>query len=252
MSLLIALPAAVLGLALTATPAMAFSLNPEAGSPGIGSFNDLHTILTIIAVILVVVVNVWLVRAARAGSRHRNNGGSTGPSQAVVTAGLAILAIGIFVVGAALSHKGREVPTSTATVAELEEGQPLMIETTGQQWLWRYNYPNGAFSYRRLVVPTGVTVGLRLRSSDVVHGWNVPSLTGKAQAVPGRTSTIYFRADKEGVHKGHSSVLSGQGYATMQIEVDAVSPQQYESFIDQQKTDLQNAQDAVEPASTNS
>lgn len=230
---------------------MAFSLNPDAGSPGIANFTDLHTILMVIAVLIVIAVNVGLIRGAGRRSRHRETG-DNGPSQWAVASGLAVGAVFIFVVAAALTHKGREVPVSTSTVAELEQGQPLEIVTTGQQWLWRFNYPNGAFSYRRLVVPTGVTVALKLRSIDVVHGWNVPSLTGKAQAVPGRISTIYFRADEEGVHEGRSSVLSGQGYSTMQIEVDAVSPDQYESFIDRQKNDVQSAQDAVERNSANS
>lgn len=232
------------GLALSATPAMAFSVNPEAGSPGIGNFGDLHTILAIVAIVIVVVVNVWLIRAVRPGPRDNSTVGG-GLSQGALATGLAIFALFLFATATLLSHKGRETPVSTATVTDLEQGQPLEISTTGQEWLWRYNYPNGAFSFRRLVVPTGVTVALKLRSIDVVHGWNVPSLTGKAQAVPGRTNTVYFRADEEGTHTGFSSVLSGQGYSTMQIEVDAVSPQQYESFIEQQKTDIQNAQDAA-------
>lgn len=245
-SLLIALAAALVGLALSAAPATALSLNPEAGSPGIGSFNDLHTILFVIVVLVVVGFNLWLLRAARARARHTGAPRRKAPSQAIVAAVLGVFALFIFVTATALSHKGREVPDSVATVAELEEGQPLAIRTTGQQWLWRFDYPNGAFSYHRLVVPTGVTVALGLRSIDVVHGWNVPSLTGKAQAVPGKTNTVYFRADEEGVHTGRSSVFSGQGYSTMQIEVEAVPPAEYERFIDQQKTDIQDAQDTVE------
>lgn len=245
MYLFAAFIATTLGFAAGATPAMAFSFNPEAGSPGISNFNDLHTILTLIAVAAVVAINLWLFSAARGRSGGRASSDRTGPRQGAVVAGLAVLALFIFITSTTLSDKGRETPESTATVADLEQGQPLEIVTTGQQWLWRYNYPNGAFSFHRLVVPTGVTVALKLRSIDVVHGWNVPSLTGKAQAVPGRTNTIHFRADEEGTHRGYSSVLNGQGYATQQIEVDAVSPKQYESFIDQQKTDIQSAQDTV-------
>jgi len=245
-SLLFAL---ILGMAAGATPAMAFPGNPDAGSPGIESFNDLHTILFVIVVVAVVIVNVWLLGAAR--GRARRDGNRPGPRQGVMVAALAVVALFVFASSAALSHKGREIPASTASVTDLEKGQPLEILATGQQWLWRFNYPNGAFSYRRLVVPAGVTVALRLRSIDVVHGWNVPSLTGKAQAVPGRTNTVYFRADKEGSHSGYSSVLNGQGYSTMQIEVDVVSPPKYEIFIEQQKTDIQNAQDAVERVPSN-
>ncbi|MCO5315186.1 MAG: cytochrome c oxidase subunit II [Solirubrobacterales bacterium] len=251
MSLLAAFVVSVLGMAATASPAMAWSFNPEAGSPGIANFNDLHTILALIVVVAVVGINLWLLRAARGRSGRSNQESRPAPRQGAVVAALSLLALFIFVTSAALTHKGRETPESTGIVAELEQGEQLPILATGQQWLWRFNYPNGAFSYRRLVVPTGVTVALQLRSIDVVHGWNVPSLTGKAQAVPGRTNTIRFRADKEGTYDGRSSVLSGQGYSTMAIQVDAVAPAQYDSFIEQQKTDIQTAQDAVERSSSN-
>lgn len=246
MSLLTALVAALVGLAVSAAPAMALSLNPEAGSPGIEKTNTLHWILFIVLVIAVVAVNLAILRAARTRTRHNPRPEGKGPNQLRVGIGLSVVAIAIFVTATVFSDKSREVPVSAETVAGLDEGQPLSIRTTGQQWLWRFDYPNGAFSYRRVVVPTGVTVALQLRSIDVVHGWNVPSLTGKAQAVPGKTNTVYFRADEEGVHKGQSSVLSGQGYSTMQIEVDAVSPHEYETFIAQQKTEIQEAQDTVE------
>lgn len=241
-----ALMAALTGLAVTAGPAMALSLNPEAGSPGVGKANTLHWILLILIVIAVVVVNLAILRAVRSRSRHVPATESRGPGQFTLGIGLGVIALAIFITATIFSDQSRQVPVSTETVAELTEGEPLPIRATGQQWLWRFDYPNSSFSYRRLTVPTGVTVALNLTSIDVIHGWNVPSLTAKAQAVPGQTNTVYFRADREGIHKGRSSVHSGQGYATMEIEVDAVSPQEYETFIDQQKTALQDAQDAVE------
>jgi heme/copper-type cytochrome/quinol oxidase subunit 2 len=159
--------------------------------------------------------------------------------------GLAALALAIFATATVYSDKAREVPVSSQTVAGLSDGKQLDIKATGQQWLWRFEYPNGAFSYQRLVVPAGVTVSLRLDSIDVIHGWNVPSLTGKADAVPGQSNRVYFRADEEGVHQGRSSILSGQGYSTMAAEVAVVSPEKYEAFVEQLKTDIQSAQDSL-------
>ena len=56
----------------------------------------------------------------------------------------------------------------------LAHSEPLQIEATGQQWLWRYDYPNEAFSYYKLVVPVDTTVELDLVSTDVIHTWDVP------------------------------------------------------------------------------
>lgn len=309
-SLLAALGGFLSGMAILAGPAMALSLNPDAGSPGISKVNDFHTIIFIVIAIAIVVVNVAIIRAARPRTRHvpssggsgssserktevglgalalvifvaaivffytvsfvlamiaialialtilrieRNRQDATGSSaqgtgtqgQAAVGIGLGFVALAIFVTATVFSDQSREVPVSSETVAGLSEDKQLEIRATGQQWLWRFQYPNGAFTYHRLVVPAGVTVALRLDSIDVIHGWNVPSLTGKADAVPGQSNRVYFRADEEGVYKGRSSILSGQGYDTMEAEVEVVSPQAYESYIEGLKTDIQSAQDSV-------
>lgn len=231
---------------MTASPAMALSLNPDAASPGIEHANSLHWILFIVIIAVIVVVNLAILKAARPRSRavtpkpHRKFSGTR------LTIALGAFALALFIVATVFSDKSREIPVSTETVSGQVEGKPLEIRATGQQWLWRFDYPNASFSYRRLVVPTGVTVKLNLESTDVVHGWNLPELTGKAQAIPGQTNPIYFRADDPGTYNSRSSVFSGQGYDTMEIEVEAVSPDEYEAAIEKLKTDTQAAQDKVE------
>ena len=79
----------------------------------------------------------------------------------------------------------------------------------------------------------------------MIHTWNVPELAGKRDAVPGKTNHVVFRADEEGVFDGQAATLSGQAYAAMRTEVEVVSPEEYEAFVKQQKTDIQAAQDRV-------
>jgi len=232
--------------ALNASPAMALSLNPDAGSPGIEDANTLHWILFILLVVAIVVVNLAILRAVRPRTRAVTPKKGRRISQTKLVAGLGVFAIALFIVSTVFSDKSREIPVSTETVAGQTEGQPLVIKASGQQWLWRFNYPNHAFSYRRLIVPAGVTVRLDLTSTDVVHGWNVPELTGQVQAIPGRTTPVYFRADEPAVYHSHSSVLSGQGYDTMEIEVEVVEPSEYESRIEELRAQIQEAQDKVE------
>lgn len=232
---------------LLAEPAWALSLNPDAGSPGIEKANAIHTIVFIVVVLGILLVNVAIARAAKPSSLYVSGSGAASRWTAGRVAGLlSLLAVALFVVATVFSSSARSVPESEATVAGADSGKVLTIDVTGQQWMWRYSYPNGAFGYHRLVVPAGVTVGLDLTSSDVIHGWNVPSLTGKAQAVPGKTNTIYFRADEPGTHRGWASVLSGQGYADMEALVEVVSPEEYEEYVRRLKADIQFAQDDVE------
>jgi cytochrome c oxidase subunit II len=73
----------------------------------------------------------------------------------------------------------------------------------------------------------------------------VPELAGKFDAVPGKLNEVFFRADQEGTYGGESATFSGQGYAAMRTEVEVVSPEEYEAFIENQKKDIQAAQDRV-------
>jgi len=248
LSLLIALGTILSGMAIVAGPAAAFSLNPDAGSPGIAEVNDFHTIIFIVILVAIVVVNLAILRAARPRQRHVKSSDDRRGRGSQLKVGLVLSAIAlvVFVTATVFSDRSREVPVSSQTVAGMSEDKQLEINATGQQWLWRFNYPNGAFSYHRLVVPAGVTVALRLDSTDVIHGWNIPSLTGKADAVPGQSNRVYFRADEEGVHSGRSSILNGQGYDTMAAEVEVVSPDEYEAYVKRLKSDIQAAQTNAE------
>jgi cytochrome c oxidase subunit 2 len=207
------------------------------------------TIGFVAAAILIVAVNVALFYVLR---RYRSERGAE-PRQvsggrriqfrvgAVLTAFAAIL----LVLSIVFTDKAREAPATGADGLEVAHSAPLEIEATGQQWLWRYDYPNGSFSYYKLVVPVDTTVSLDLLSTDVVHTWFVPELAGKRDAVPGKHNQVVFRADEEGTFEGNSATLSGQAYAAMRTAVEVVSPEEYEAFIKSQKAGIQAAQDRV-------
>jgi cytochrome c oxidase subunit II len=200
-------------------------------------------------VILVIAVNAALFYAVR---RFRSERGAA-PRQlhsgrrlqfrvgAVLTAFAALL----FILGVVFTDNARETPTTGDAGLASAQSQPLQIEATGQQWLWRYDYPNGAFSYYKLVVPVDTAVELDVLSTDVVHTWNVNDLAAKADAVPGKSNKIFFSADEEGVYEGDSATLSGQAYASMQTAVEVVSPEDYESFIETRKSEIEAAQERV-------
>jgi cytochrome c oxidase subunit 2 len=218
-------------------------------SPGTDQIDTLFWIGFFAAAILIVVVVGALLYVVR---RYRSERGAE-PRQLLsgrrlqfrVAGVLTVFAALLFIVGIVFTDNAREKPnTGEAGLASLK-GEPLKIEATGQQWLWRYGYPNGAFSYYKLVVPVDTAVELELVSTDVVHTWNVEELARKADAVPGKTNKILFSADEEGAYLGDSATLSGQAYAAMRTEVEVVSPDEYEEFVETQKEEIQAAQEKV-------
>ena len=218
-------------------------------SPGTDQIDTLLKIGFIAAVILVLAVNTALFYAVR---RFRSERGAA-PRQLLGGRGLqfrvggllTVFALLLFILGVVFTGKARQTPSTGDAGLASAKSEPLKIKATGQQWLWRYDYPNGAFSYYKLVVPVDTAVELELLSTDVVHTWNVNDLAPKADAVPGKTHRIVFSADDEGGFEGDSSTLSGQAYAAMRTEVEVVSPDEYEEFIESQKTEIEEAQDRV-------
>src|SRR5262249_54749286 len=144
-------------------------------SPGTDQIHTLLWIGSIAAAILVIVVNVALFYAVR---RYRGERGSE-PRQLLsgrrlqfrVGAVLTTFAAVLLILGIVFTDKAQRTPTTTSAGLASAKTEPLKIKATGQQWLWRYDYPNGAFSYYKLVVPTDTAVELELVSTDVVHTW---------------------------------------------------------------------------------
>jgi cytochrome c oxidase subunit II len=263
--------AVLVALAVAAAPASANLISPEpAHSPSAGDANTLYWITLLVAVLLMLAVNGALLAAvvrfrAKRGREPRQLSGGRG-LQLRVSGALAAVAVSTFVVSVVFTEKARKVPStgpeglrSSAAVVgggaaaptggpvppPSPRANPLEINATGQQWLWRYTYSNAAFSYYKLVVPVDTAIQLDLVSTDVVHGWYVPELGVKAEAVPGKTHRIWFRADRIGTYSGRSSTFSGAAYAADRIEVNVVTPERYQAFIDAQKRDIQAAQDTV-------
>ena len=106
-----------------------------------------------------------------------------------------------------------------------------MIEATAQQWIWRYEYPDGTYSYYDLVVPVDTAIVVKLGSTDVVHRWWVPGLGGKFDAVPDQSNQTWFKADEEGSFDGASYQFSGASYVAMRTRVQALSVSDYEAWL---------------------
>lgn len=124
-------------------------------------------------------------------------------------------------------------------------GKGLKIEVNGQQYVWRYVYPNQAYSYEEMVVPTDTTVVLELRAQDVIHSWWIPKLGGKMDATPGYTNKTWFKITQPGVYRGQCAELCGRGHAEMVAKVRAVSPTEYDQWVNRQKRLIDEANQAA-------
>jgi cytochrome c oxidase subunit 2 len=226
--------------------AWAGALLPErGGSPNADRIASLYTVVLVVAALVFSGVAVTLVFAL---VRYRERR-SPIPAQirgntrleiawTIAAAGLVVfLAVFSFTKLSAIEHPGRAVASPAAATAGVGDGGrgALQIDVVGRQFVWMFEYPNGAYSYEELVAPVGVTVDLDIVSVDVAHSWWIPKLGGKFDALPGYVNHTWFRLERAGVYKGQCAELCGRDHAHMVAQVRGVPPAVYSRWVARQK-----------------
>jgi cytochrome c oxidase subunit II len=108
----------------------------------------------------------------------------------------------------------------------------LVVEVIAHQFYWEYQYPDGALSFDTLYLPVDRPVTLQIRSADVNHAWWVPELTGKRDAIPGRTNELNFTPHAVGTFdKGVCGEFCGIQHTEMRTVVEVVSADDFESWL---------------------
>ena len=113
----------------------------------------------------------------------------------------------------------------------------LTIEIIGHQWFWEYRYPQLGivFANEALVIPQGKIVAADVTSIDVVHSWFVPQFGVKMDANPGRVNHTWFQVERTGSFHGQCAELCGVLHGDMMINVNVVTPEEFDRWIEQKK-----------------
>ncbi|TSA54657.1 MAG: cytochrome c oxidase subunit II [Actinobacteria bacterium] len=115
----------------------------------------------------------------------------------------------------------------------------MVINVTGQQWWWEYDYPTQTelgitqpiITSGQLVIPVGTKVMLRETSRDVIHSYWIPALNGKRDAVPGRITINRIEADQPGIYAGQCTEFCGLSHANMRMEAVALSKEDFAKWV---------------------
>lgn len=122
------------------------------------------------------------------------------------------------------------------------------IAVSGEQWWWRVQYqtPSGQTVElaNEIWLPVGERVEFSLSSPDVIHSFWIPSLGGKVDMIPGRTTRLVLEPTKTGVFRGACAEFCGTSHALMNFQVKVVEPAQFDAWLKQQ------AEPAAAPQST--
>jgi cytochrome c oxidase subunit II len=132
--------------------------------------------------------------------------------------------------------------TALATYAwieldNIEAKQPntLIVNVTGQQFTWTFEYPGEKVNSSALVLPDNRPVEFRIHSNDVIHSFWVPEFRLKSDAVPGMTTKIRLTPDRVGRYQVVCAELCGLGHSAMRQNVRVVPTGEFESWIGAQR-----------------
>ena len=142
----------------------------------------------------------------------------------------------------------------------------LQVEVTGLQFAWYFRYPGSDATFGRsrnelvsaaegnpvgldasdphgaddivrpqLVLPAGREVDLTLRAVDVIHGFAIPEMRLKQNAVPGETQHIHFTPTQPGDYAILCTQVCGLGHYRMQAMLRVLPAAQFDQWLHQQE-----------------
>lgn len=121
----------------------------------------------------------------------------------------------------------------SVTLADTMRMDPkaLEIKVVGQQWSWRFEYPEQGVISNELVLPVNKQVLLRLTSIDVIHAFWVPEFRLKQDALPGTERELRVTPNKVGSYTLMCAEMCGTKHAYMNAKVTVVSEADFDKWV---------------------
>ena len=220
--LLIGVAASIVGTAIT----LAMDWFPEQGATAADDIDTLYDVLLIASVpvfVLVMTIAIYCVVRFRARPGDLSDGepihGNTR---------LEIIWVTIpFVMVTALAVYGWVV------LDDIEAKKPneMRVNVIGQQFAWRFEYPEQKVKSSDLVLPKDQPVHFYITSEDVIHSFWVPEFRLKSDAVPGLTTHIRLTPDTVDKYNVVCAELCGIGHSTMRQQVQVLPRGEWEDWL---------------------
>jgi cytochrome o ubiquinol oxidase subunit II len=132
--------------------------------------------------------------------------------------------------------------------------KPVRIQAVSLDWKWLFIYPEeGVASVNQLTIPVATPVSFELTSSGVMNSFLVPQFAGQIYTMAGMVTRLNLQADHPGTYRGMSANFSGDGFADMHFNVDAVPPERFKQWLDSARSagpslDAKTYADLVKPS----
>jgi cytochrome c oxidase subunit 2 len=100
-----------------------------------------------------------------------------------------------------------------------------------KRWMWKFQHPSGNREINELHVPVGQTVVVKMTSEDVIHDFFVPAFRTKYDVIPGRYTSVWFKATKPGEYHLFCAEYCGAEHSRMVGRVVVMEPSEYQAWL---------------------
>ncbi len=123
---------------------------------------------------------------------------------------------------------------------ESKPANALDVVAIGHQFWWEYRYPSlGVVTANELHLPVSDAqerpVFIKLTSSDVIHSFWIPRISGKVDLIPNRVNELWLDPRVPGLYLGQCAQFCGPEHARMLLRVYVETPQQFDAWVRNQQ-----------------
>jgi len=124
-----------------------------------------------------------------------------------------------------------------AQVKAVASDNVMHVKAIGHQWWWEFRYPDlNIITANVLVVPVNTIIEVAVESTDVEHGFWVPELFGKVDAVPGYTNRVRFTpTEARDYFGGQCTQFCGIQHAQMRMAVTVMAGRDFQAWASNQQ-----------------
>ena len=107
----------------------------------------------------------------------------------------------------------------------------MEVYAVGKQWMWKFEHETGQREINALHVPVNRDIKMIMSSQDVIHSFYVPAFRIKADVLPGRYTSTWFRPTKVGTYHLFCAEYCGTEHSGMIGEVVVMEPTAYQAWL---------------------
>ena len=109
--------------------------------------------------------------------------------------------------------------------------QALEVRVVGQQWSWRFEYPETGVVSDVLMLPEDRQALLLMESTDVIHSFWVPEFRVKQDLVPGITTEVRITPTELGDYTVRCAEVCGLQHTYMLADVKVVPEAEFNTWL---------------------